>query len=117
MKAGALDRRITLQSRSVTKDPDYGTDIVAWVNFGPARMAAQVQDVLPSKAETQAQGLRQAVRPARLRIRYLAGITSDMRVILHGPVDRTLQITAGPAELGRRDGGELMVSEYTTAGA
>lgn len=117
MKAGPMDRRITLQSRSVTQDPDYGTDVITWVTFGPARMAAQVQDVLPSKAETQAQGLRQSVRPARVRIRYLAGITSSMRVILHGTPDRTLQITAGPAELGRRDGVELMVEEYSTAGA
>lgn len=117
LTAGQLDRRITLQQKSVTQDPDYGTEVVTWVTYGTARMPAQVQDVLPSKSETLQQGLRQAHRPARVRLRYLAGITSDMRVVLHGSADRVLQIIAGPAELGRREGIELMVDEYTTAGA
>lgn len=117
LTAGQLDRRITLQQKSVTQDANYGTEVIAWVPFGTARMPAQVQDVLPSKGETLEQNLRQAERPARVRLRYLAGITSDMRVIVHGSTDRTMQIIAGPAELGRREGIELMVAEYTTAPA
>lgn len=116
--AGQLDRRITLQQKSVTQDPNYGTEVITWVTYGTARMPAQVQDVLPGKSETLEQGLRQARRPARVRLRYLAGITSDMRVVLHGSIDRTMQIIAGPAELGRREGIELMCEEYsTTSGA
>jgi SPP1 family predicted phage head-tail adaptor len=113
MLAGKLDRRITIQRKTVVQDASYGTESVTWTTFA-ARIAAQVQDILPSRAETMHQDLRIASRPARVRIRYLAGITADMRVVVHDAADRTLQIIAGPAELGRRDGIELMCQEYTS---
>lgn len=114
-RAGQYDRRLSIEAKSVTVDPDYGTQTVTWTVFA-ARIPAQVQDVLPSKSESAAQGIRIATQPARVRIRYLAGITSDMRLVLHGATDRTMQITAGPAELGRREGLEMMAENYSTAG-
>ena len=115
MRAGQLDQRITLERKTVTQDPDYGTEVVTWTVFA-SRIAAQVQDVLPSRAETAGQGIALATQPARIRIRYLAGITSDMRVVVHGATDRLMQITAGPAELGRRERTEFMVAHYSTQG-
>ena len=115
MKAGQLDRRITIEVKTTTVDSEYGTETVAWTTFA-ARISAQVQDVLPSKSESAADGLVIATRPARIRIRYVKNITSDMRLILHGATDRTMQIIAGPAELGRREGIELMAVEYSTQG-
>ncbi len=115
MRAGQLDRRISIERKTVTNEPDYGTEVVAWVVFA-SRIAAQVQDVLPSKSETAGQGIAMATQPARVRIRYLSGITSDMRVVVHGVTDRLMQITAGPAELGRREGIEFMVAQYSTQG-
>jgi head-tail adaptor len=49
-------------------------------------------------------------------MRYRSGITSDMRVII---IERgmTMQIIAGPAEIGRREGIELIAAEYSTGGA
>jgi head-tail adaptor len=116
MQAGLLDRRITLERKTSTVDDDYGTEIVTWVPFA-SRLSAQVQDTLPSKSETATDGLAMATRPARIRLRYLPGITSDMRLIVHGTTDRLMQIVAGPAELGRREGIELMAIEYSTQGS
>lgn len=112
MTPGQLDRRITIQQKTVTQDPDYGTEVTSWTTFA-SRIAAQVQDVLPSKSESVQQGIRVATRPARVRIRYRTGITSDMRVVVHGTTDRTMQIVGGPAEIGRREWTELVCEEYS----
>ncbi len=109
--AGTLDRRIAIQHRVKTSHPDYGTPIVQWETFLEAW--AEVQDILPSRAEQVADGISIARRPCRIRMHYRPGITSDMRV-KYG--SRTLQIVAGPAEIGRREGIELVAEELSTEG-
>jgi head-tail adaptor len=90
---------------------------------------------MPSKSESTQQGLRMAAQPSRVRIRYMDGITSDMRVVVHdataimvydwdayfnrpalsGYADSVMEITAGPTEIfGRRKWLEFMVMEYTS---
>ncbi|MFA5900347.1 MAG: phage head closure protein [Hyphomicrobium sp.] len=112
MKSAKLDQRIRIDSKQVTTDANYGTQTVTWATF--ATVWAWVQDVLPSKAESQSNGLLLSKRPARIRIRYLAGITTDMRVVLLDRGNRVLQIVSGPAELGRKEGIEIMAEQYTT---
>ncbi|MEB0133784.1 phage head closure protein [Actimicrobium sp. CCC2.4] len=114
MIAGILDRRIRIERKQVGADDGYGGGEITWVEV--ATVWAEVQDVLPSKSETQSDVIRTATRPARIRMRYRSGITSDMRVII---IERgmTMQVIAGPAEIGRREGIELMVEEYSTGGA
>ena len=116
MIGAVLDQRITIEQKTITRDPDYGTESITWTAFA-SRIAAQVQDVLPSRSESVKQGLRVTTRPARIRIRYRTGITSDMRVVVHGAAERTLQITGGPAELGRREGIEMTCEEQSTESA
>lgn len=86
---------------------------------------AEVKDVLPSRGERLSGGINVATRPARIRMRYRSDVTPDMRFVLgarvvDGTVDysnaRIMQITAGPAELGNRDGVEFMAEDYSTAG-
>lgn len=114
MNPGKYKHRITIEHQVITKDPDYGTDvIITWAPLA-TRIAAQVQDVLPSKSETAQQGLQLATNPARVRIRYRPGITSAMRIVVHGAAPRTLQIVAGPAELGNRTEIEFMAQQYST---
>lgn len=113
MKGGDLDRRITIMVPGTVVDGEFGPQPGAPTVFA-ARVPAQVQDVLPSKAETQDGVLRMAERPARLRMRYMRGITSDMVVIVHGETDTKHQISAGPAEIGRREWLELTIKEYTS---
>lgn len=111
MKAGKLDRRIRIDRPVVTKDPSYGTSQTVWQPF--LTVWAQVQDVLPSRAESVDDSISIQRRPARVRIRYREDITADMRVIYKG---RVMEIISGPAELGRREGLEMMVEELSTHG-
>jgi len=111
MRAGDLDTRITIEERIGVQDPLYGSYTYTWVTF--AAVWAQVQDVLPSRAEGIADGISISRRPARIRLRYLDGITTAMRIKIGS---RTLGIIAGPAELGRGEGVELVAEELSTSG-
>ena len=112
---GRLDQQIRIEQRSTTQESVYGTLADTWTTF--ATVWAQVQDVLPSKAESQAEGIRIAERPARVRIRYLDGLSSDMRIVLIDRGNRLMKIATPPAELGRQQGMEFMAVEFSTAGA
>ena len=109
--ASKLRTRIRIERKSVSHDADYGTEQVNLVEF--ATVWAEVQDILPSRAERLADSIVIANRPVRIRMRHLAGITPDMRVIIG---DRVLQIVSGPAVIGRREGIELIVEQYSSAG-
>lgn len=113
MRGSQLDKRITVEAKTVTQDPDYGTEVIAWAAIA-SRIPANVQDTLPSKSERVSEGLRVATQPARIRIRYMSGITSDMRVTIHGESDRVCQIVGGPAEIGRREWLEMVVEAYSS---
>lgn len=111
MKAGSLDRVITLQQRTSVPDALYGTPVETWNDV--AEVYANVQDVLPSRGEGIADGINIARRPCRIRIRWRDDVTSAMRVRIN---DRVLRIITMPAELGRRAGLEFMAEELTTEG-
>lgn len=113
MKAGDLDRRITIEKPVATVDPLFGPQPGAW-EIVAARVPAQVRDELPSKSETTEGGLALASRPARVRIRYMRGLSSDMRIVLHNETDEVYQIVGGPAEIGRREWIEFTVKAFTT---
>lgn len=113
MDIGKLDRRIRIEQQG-TATGDYGPQPGAWTTF--ATVWAQVQQTLPSKGESLADGIRIADRPARVRIRYLPGLTSAMRVVELDRGDRVSKILTPPAEMGRREGMEFMMAEYSTAG-
>lgn len=115
LRASNLRDRITIQRRTTTKDPNYGTDVVTWVALA-TRIAAEVLDALPGKSEASTNGTRMATRPSRVRIRYRSDITADMRIILHRAQDITTEIISGPAIIGHREGLELMVAAYTSHG-
>ena len=111
MKSGVMDREITIQKKEVTQDATYGTEVVTWVPLvalpgSPVvgeRFWAEVQDALPSRAESVVQGLAVARNQVRIRFRYRDDVTSAMRVLLHGDgADEVLQIVGGPAAVGGR---------------
>lgn len=111
IKAGKLDRRITIRQRTKTQDPKRGTYSYAWSDL--ATVWAEVQEMLPSRAERIAEGINIARRPIRVRTRYRDDITSDMRVQYQGAEYR---IVGGPAELGRREGTEMVCELLSTEG-
>lgn len=113
MRGSQLDDRITIERPTFVDKPGYGMQPGPWA-LVVARIPAQVLDDLPSKSETVQAGVAIASRPARLRIRYMRGLSSDMRVVVHGEIDQIFQITGGPAELGRRRWIEMTLEAYSS---
>lgn len=109
--AGELDRRITIEQRTDTTDPVYRTRTASWILFATAW--AQVQEVLPSRGDREANSIDLARRPCRVRMRWRGDVTSDMRMRWQG---RTYRIVSAPVEIGRRQFIEFMAEETTTAG-
>lgn len=114
MSALKYKDRIRIEAPGAGSDLDYGTPINAGAWIPLAEVWAEVQDVMPSRSEEVKAGLRLANDTARVRIRYLDGITSDMRIVeLTGP-KRTLSIIGGPAALGGRRELEFMVERFSS---
>lgn len=102
---GELDRLVTLQSPSTTRDPVEGDLVPGWDWQG---------DVWAKLIERQVAGSEQAgqqtmMRSTTLRIRYRADVLASWRVLLDA---RVLQIT-GTLERGRREYLDLMCAEVT----
>jgi SPP1 family predicted phage head-tail adaptor len=110
LTAGRLNRRVRIEKPV----PDAALDGAGFGSWAPvATVWAEVQDVRPSRTERMAEGLNVASRPARVILRWRADVTPAMRIVMG---DRIMQIIGGPAELGRREGLELLVEDYSTAG-
>jgi head-tail adaptor len=108
--AGMLDRRIRIERQK----PDTSTDGAGSGTWELVdEVPANIQDALPSRTERLTDGINISARPARVRMRWRPDLTSAMRFV---EGDRIMQIISGPAELGRRDGLEFMVEDYTSAG-
>lgn len=123
-RAGSMDRQITIEYKSVTEDPTFGTEIITWLPLvrdgvgSPiigVRFWAEVQDALPSRSEAVTQGLAVARNQTRLRMRWRNDVDSSMRVIVHGDSDVTYAIVGGPAEIGgRKEQIEMVLERYSS---
>lgn len=110
LRAGDLNRQVEIQRKTKAtgvRSAGKGT----WATI--STVWANVQDMLPSRAEKLAEGLSIVRRPARVRMRYREDVTPDMRLQMG---TRLMRIVAGPIELGRREGIEMVVEDYTAAG-
>ena len=99
MDIGKLDRRVTLQSKSVTRAAN-GEEVVTWADV--ATVWAQVHALRGKEFFAGAE--MQAAVDVRVRMRYRSGVTRDMRLLHDGP---SLDIVS-VIETGRREGLELM---------
>ncbi|MDX1489731.1 MAG: phage head closure protein [Pseudohongiellaceae bacterium] len=104
-----MRHRCTIQYRSETQDPTYGTSVASWQTL--ATRWGNVQDVLPSKSEFIQDGVELSASQSRLRMRYWTDISSDMRIVVDGV---TYQIVSGPAVLGDKDGIEMMIEKVSS---
>lgn len=120
MRAGKLDRQILVEKKSVTQDPTYGTELVAWVPLStvsgqPEKYWAEVVDALPSRSEAVTQGLAVARNQVRIRFRYRSDVDSSMRITVYGPPDQAMQIVGGPAMVeGRKELTEVVCEKYSS---
>ncbi|WP_442920733.1 phage head completion protein [Massilia sp. DD77] len=108
-----LNERATIQQRPIARDSLYGRKVGnagEWATVAE-RVWCNVQDVLPSRAESSNNGARVGTRQARFRVRKQILITADMRVVLHGRGERVMQVVAGPALLDDRMHVECMLEE------
>jgi SPP1 family predicted phage head-tail adaptor len=99
MKAGSLDRRVTLQAKTSGRD-DFGADTESWAPL--ATVWAQKLDV--TGRERLAGGQVQAEMDARFRVRWRGDVSAAATRLVYA--GRTYDILA-IAELGRREGLEL----------
>lgn len=111
MEAGKRRTRLVIERRTTTADPAYGSAVEVWSVF--KRLRGEVQDLLPSRGESIAEGINVASRPCRIRIRHRDDITSDMRVRIG---TRTLRIVTMTADINRGRDIEFVAEEVTTAG-
>ena len=74
MTTGALDRRLLIERKVVTKDPDFGSETIAWVEY--ARVWGSAVDVLRPKEENTASGLRLLTRPCAVQRVIVRPLTS-----------------------------------------
>lgn len=109
------DDQVTIERRTAARDPKFNTPMPGaggWEVVAD-RIWANVQDVLPSRGESTANGMQTALTRTRLRIGIDERITTAMRVTLHGQGDRVMQIVAGPALLDNRRDVEWMLEGYS----
>lgn len=99
MKAGALDRRVTIERATVIQDP-YGEEIETWAPL--ATVSAQV--VQQSGREFLAAEAMQAEVRVLFRLRWIEGIQETDRVSYGDRLHNIQEVK----ELGRREGLELM---------
>ncbi len=106
LTAGELDRRVRIE-RPVAAKGIRGAGSGSWELV--ATVYAGIRDLLPGNGEQD--GI--TTKRARVRMRYRADVTSNMRIVVG---TRILQIKSDPAEIGRRAGIEMMTEEYRPAG-
>jgi SPP1 family predicted phage head-tail adaptor len=99
MRAGALDRRITLQ-RGVAVQDDFNQPVKSWEEI--ATVWAEVRPVGGGEG-FDAQQLK-ATADVRIAIRYRDDVTPETRVVYGSQVHDILAIQ----EIGRREGLELI---------
>lgn len=112
MNIGTLNTRARIEQKSVTTDPDYGTEVVTWVLL--AVVWCSVQDELPSRSEAVKNGLAVSTQRTRVRMRYRSDIDSSMRLVINRPAPTVYQIISGPAILGNKHGIELFAERYSS---
>jgi len=113
---GNLDRLVRIE-RPVADEQFDGAGSGSWQTVAE-RVWCSIHDMLPSRGEKIANGVDISTRPARVRMYFRTDVSSDMRFVetTDGVDGREMQIVSGPAEIGRRDGLEFMVENYTPAG-
>lgn len=112
MLAATLRHRCLIERKSVTQDPKYGTEVIAWVTVANAWCSAE--DVSPSRSEAVKNGLAIAINQTVVRMRFRTDVDSSMRLTINRPALTVYQIIAGPAEIGNRQGIEFMVERITS---
>ncbi len=110
--ANRMRDRVMIE-RPIASEAFNGAGSGTWQAIDPEPVWCEIEDMLPSRGERLADGINVASRPARVRMRYRADITPDMRFV---DGDRVMQIVAGPAKIRGGAMLEFVVEDYSAAG-
>lgn len=100
MRAGRLDRRVTLQSRTLAQDAATGQNVETWSDL--ATVWASKRDVR-GREFIAAQGTN-ADADTVFEIRYMPGLSVLNRLVYDGVTHDIVHV----AEIGRREGLQLV---------
>lgn len=106
MRAGLMDQRIVIQQAVRTQDPVFGSEVLDWQTF--ATVWGAVNDV--NSVERVNNEIRTLTRVTMIQIRYIPGLTADMRILLSD--GRILAITS-IASVNRRKMWKLNCEAYS----
>lgn len=106
MRAGLLDRKVTVQSRTVTQDPNYGSEVSTWGTFA----TVWVRFDETGGQESERQNREFTSRNATVHMRFLSGINADMRLL---EPDGSIWQIINVSMKKRRASMELQVVEYS----
>jgi SPP1 family predicted phage head-tail adaptor len=106
MRAGLMDQRIVIESATRTRDAVYGSEVLTWTTF--ATVWGAVNDV--NSVERVNNEIRTLTRNTMIQIRYLPGLTADMRIQLSD--GRILAITS-LASVNRKKMWKLVCENYS----
>lgn len=112
MRAGRLDRLITVEQRVVVRDTTTGAEVATWSPFAADLWASKEEftNVGASEEYMRPGGVETNGAISRIKTRYVAGVTTAMRLNLGAGQLR--QIT-GLAELGRQEGLQFSCKEWS----
>lgn len=111
MQIGTLDSYIRIERKSVTNNSDYGSEQITWVKYYEGW--AKLTEIAPKMQEDTVENARLLKKPCRMTIRYVPGIDATMRVVLLDRDNRIMQIVSESTEIGRKEGLEFMLEEYS----
>jgi len=114
MQVGKLDRYIRIEKKTVTKDENYGSEIISWDTY--KECWANVQDITTRMQESTNSDLRLLKQPCKVLVRYDPGINATMRIVMLDRDNRILQIVTKPAEIGRKEAMEFTAEDYSQNG-
>ena len=103
MLAGLLDRRVTVQRRTLTRN-EYGEQVETWTEY--ATVYASRNDFLVASTGKESFSALQtsAQETTRFRMRYRSDLLTTDRLVSDGRTYDIKQIS----EMGRRDGLEII---------
>lgn len=106
MKAGLMDRRIQIQSKTISQN-DSGEEVEVWANMASTPDGMVWAELRYNAGrESFSADQRIGVTPATFRIRWsdeLKGTTSEYRLIYDGRIYEIVDVR----EIGRREGIEI----------
>lgn len=104
-----LNRRCRVEYPVKTQDATYGSDVTTWTLL--AVIWCNIQDELPSKSESNQNGVVVNTKRSRFRARYRTDIDSSMRIICDGV---TYQFVSDAAEIGKKQYIEMMIEKFSS---